>query len=113
MPINNIQVNLIQGYRDKCYVSSVLCAESSTFYAFLRAIINLPIIILSSIMTVLNSSFNPDDIRIPNIVLNASTSFILSLLNNFKLSEKTSNFKGCNLKFTKLLHRIEDFYLIL
>ena len=108
MTLNRLQISNLQAYRDKCYISSVLCSESSSWFNFLKTVINLPIIILSSIMTVLNSSFNPDDIRIPNIVLNASTSLILSLLNNFKLSEKSSNMKTQSLKYTKLLHFIED-----
>jgi len=46
-------------------------------------------------MTVLNSSdFDPKTMQIPNIVLNASTSFILSLINNYKLPEKCQIFKN-------------------
>lgn len=108
MALTRTQIITIQQYRDRCYIMAILAQETASFYSILRASINLPIIIVSSIMTVMNSSFNPEEIRIPNIILNASTSLILSLMNNLKLSEKASSFRNSNNKFTKLLHFIED-----
>jgi hypothetical protein len=46
--------------------------------------------------------------RIPNIVINASFALILSLINNFSISEKQANFRSLHLKYTKLTHFIED-----
>ena len=60
-------------------------------------------------MSVLNSSdFNPSDMKMPNVILNISTSLILSLSNSFKFNNKTTNFTNVGSKFTKLEHQIED-----
>jgi hypothetical protein len=108
MTLTNTQLLTIQQYRDRSYIMAILSQESTSYYSILRTGINLPIIIVSSIMTVMNSAFNPDEIRMPNIILNASTSLVLSLINNLKLSEKVSSFRTSNIKFTQLLHFIED-----
>ena len=106
--ITESQHTLIKQYRDKCYITCILCQESSSYNNLMKTIINIPLILTSSAMTVINSSFNADDIKIANIILNASTSLILSLLGNFKFTEKSSHFRSMNIKFTKLLHQIED-----
>jgi hypothetical protein len=60
-------------------------------------------------MTVLNSSsFDANEMKIPNIVLNACTSLILSLLGNFKFVERINNFNAISKKMTTLCHLIED-----
>ena len=47
-----------------------------------------------------------------NIVLNATTATILSLIGNFKISEQETNFKTIGIKMNKLTHRIEDILTI-
>lgn len=107
--LSNDQIKLLQSYRDKAFVSGILCDESSQFYSFLKSLVNIPLILSSSIMGILNSSdFDSQQMRIPNIVLNASTSLILSLINNFKLPEKCQTFHNRANKFNKLTHVIED-----
>jgi len=106
--LSNIQFIMLQNYRDRSYIMAQLSQESSNFYSILRTIINMPIIITSSIMTIINSSFEAEEVKIPNIILNASTSLILALMNNLKMSEKIGHFRNLNLKYTKLLHIIED-----
>jgi hypothetical protein len=60
-------------------------------------------------MTVLNSSdFDAQTMRIPNIVLNASTTLILSLINNYKLAEKSQTFRSKSIKYMHLCNQIED-----
>jgi len=103
------QIKLLETYRDKTYVSSILCDECCLFYSRIKNFVNIPLILSSSIMTILNSgSFDADAMKIPNIVLNASTALLLSLINNFKLPEKIQNFKNISIKMNKLCHAIED-----
>ncbi len=54
MPISTEHVKLLESYRDKTYRTSILCAQSSEHFSFLRSMVNLPLIISSSVMTVLN-----------------------------------------------------------
>ena len=103
------QIKLLEGYRDKAYICNILCDESFNYYSFIKTLINLPLILSSTIMTVLNSSdFDPITMRIPNIILNASTSLILSLINNYKLPEKCQTFRNKANKYMHLTNSIED-----
>ena len=111
MPISTDHIKLLESYRDKAYITSILCAQSSEHFEFLRSIINIPLILSSSVMTVMNSmnETNSNEIKISNIVLNTWTSLILSLVGNFKLTEQATNFKQIEIKMNKLTHKIEDF----
>jgi hypothetical protein len=70
--------------------------------------VNIPIIISSSAMSIINSSFAPEDMQIPNICINACTALLIGLINNFKIVETASNFRNVSLKFVKLLHLVDD-----
>lgn len=111
MSLSTEQIKLLQSYRDKSYILSVLCIECSDFYSFIRSLINIPLILSSSVMTILNSynKINSDDLQISNIILNASTALILSLSSNLKINEKIINFKNIGLKMNKYCSHLEDF----
>ena len=50
---------------------------------------NIPLIVISSVMAILNSGqFKPEDMKLPNIIINSLTALILALISNFKLAEK-------------------------
>ena len=64
------RINILVQYNDKCYVYSQMCNSTYEFFSFLRSIINIPLIIISSIMAILNSgSFSSEDMKLPNIVI--------------------------------------------
>ena len=105
----NNSIEQLQNYRDKCFIYNILCERSSEYCSHLKSIVNIPLIISSSIMTILNSgSFDAESMKVPNIVINAMTVLLMSLINNFKVVEKCSNFKALTLKYQQLLHYIED-----
>lgn len=107
--MNNNIISILNDYRDKSYVSNILCQSSADYYGYISSIISIPLILLSSVMTILNSSDIPaSDMKISNIVINGTTVLILSLSNNFKVNEKISNFKSIAIKYNKLCHHIED-----
>ena len=108
MAISPEQIKLLESYRDKAYITSILCSQSAEHFSFLRSIVNIPLILSSSTMTVLNSMSESDDNRMKfaNICLNAWTSLILSLVGNFKLPEQATNFS--QIQMNKLCHQIED-----
>ena len=109
MPISQEQIKLLESYRDKAYITSILCSQSVEHFSFLRSIINIPLILSSSTMTVLNSmDEGNNNMKYANIVLNAWTSLILSLVGNFKLPEQATNFSQIQVKMNKLCHQIED-----
>ena len=109
MVLSSIQKDIIFQYRDKTYICSILCQQTSDWYYFLKTIINIPLILMSTSLSIINSlNIDELDMRIPNIVINASFALILSLINNFNISEKQANFRSLHLKYTKLTHYIED-----
>ena len=109
MPISQEQIKLLESYRDKAYITSILCSQSAEHFSFLRSIINIPLILSSSTMTVLNSmDEGNNNMKYANIVLNAWTSLILSLVGNFKLPEQATNFAQIQVKMNSLCHKIED-----
>ena len=109
MAISPESIKLLESYRDKAYITSILCSQSAEHFSFLRSIINIPLILSSSTMTVLNSmDEGNNNMKYANIVLNAWTSLILSLVGNFKLPEQNTNFSQIQVKMNKLCHQIED-----
>ena len=110
MPISSEQIKLLESYRDKAYITSILCSQSAEHFSFLRSIVNIPLILSSSTMTVLNSmnEGTNNNMKYANIILNAWTSLIQSLVGNFKLPEQATNFAQIQVKMNKLTHQIED-----
>ncbi len=51
MAISSEQIKLLESYRDKSYITSILCSQSAEHFSFLRSIINIPLILSSSTMT--------------------------------------------------------------
>jgi hypothetical protein len=58
-------------------------------------------------MTILNSIFDANDVKVPNIILNTFTSIIIGLVNGYRIYEKIQAFHQLQLKFHKLTSNIE------
>ena len=109
MPLEQRQINLLKSYKDKSYVMGVLCEKSFEHFNFIKSICNIPLILISSVMAILNSSsFDGNEMKIPNIVINSLTAMIIGIINNFRINEKESNFKQLSCKFMKISNLIED-----
>lgn len=109
MALEQIQINLLKSYKDKSYVMGVLCEKSYEHFSFIKSLCNIPLIIISSVMAIFNSStFDGNEMKIPNVVINSLTAMIVGIINNFRVNEKESNFKQLSSKFMKISHCIED-----
>ena len=109
MAVSNQQLTLLQAYKDKSFISSILAEESYNYYVFIKNLINIPLIITNSGMVVINSIITDDNLlKILNIILNASTGLILSLISNFKIHENINQFNQIRIKYTKLSHLIDN-----
>lgn len=105
----NLKFKTLEAYRDRAFITSLVCGECCDFYGMIRCVINIPLIIGSSVLTILNSSdINKDDLKISNIIINASTAIMLSMTSNFKLTERIANFKQTQIKMNRLTHSIES-----
>ena len=107
-------IELLQNIKDKAFVTSILCSKSYAFFSWIRTLINIPLILSSGAMTILNSmnDINTIEIKYANIVLNSCTVTILSLIGNFKLAERELSYRQAQIKMDKLYHNIEDKLLI-
>ncbi len=108
----NNHTRQLNEYRDKVYVYNVLTSKAADFYGTLKSFVNIPIIISSSAMSIINSSFEANDIKIPNIVLNCTVALMISMISNFKITEKAANFRNISLKFLKLIHNVDVYIYI-
>ena len=52
-------IRILQDYRDKCYISDILCTMNCDYYKKMRQIINIPLILSSTVMSIMNSSTFP------------------------------------------------------
>ena len=107
--LNKNQIALLQSYRDKSYVMNVLLTRSYERYAFIKQVTNIPLIISSSAMAIINSSsFSGDEVKLPNIIINSLTALTISMIGNFQINQKEMLFQSLSSKFLKLTHQIED-----
>ena len=93
---------------DKCECMTLLCTNASTHWSFVKFCFNIPLVLTSSTMCIINSiSENANDIKIPNIIVNAISVLIMSLNNSIKPAEKFEIFKKLSNQFMILSQEIE------
>ena len=105
-------LDVLDVYNDKAFVYSVLCIQASRYYNILKYTFQMPIIITSSVLSILNGSTGDENIdkhmKIINTVFNITTALILSVNNVFKfegLNELNKIIKSYKLKNTFVYKR--------
>lgn len=107
-------VRTLDDYLDRCFVYSILLNKSYSYYSRLRTLFKIPIILTSSVMSLINSNLgNTDDnvLKIVNITFNILTALILSLGGTLKIEEKAQVFLSTEKKFLKLTSIIEQKFI--
>ena len=93
---------------DKCEAMTLLCTKASTHWSFVKFCFNIPLVLTSSAMCIINSiSTDANAVKIPNIVVNAISVLIMSLNSSIKASEKFETFKKLSQQFMMLSQEIE------
>jgi hypothetical protein len=93
---------------DKCEAMSVLCQKATQHWSLIKFVFQIPLIITSSVMCILNSFDNDKgNMKIPNVIVNGASVLILALQNNLKVPEKVELFKNLSNNFLQLAHQIE------
>ncbi len=93
---------------DKCEAMTLLCTNASTHWSFIKFCFNIPLVLTSSTMCIINSiSEDANSVKIPNIVVNAVSVLIMSLNNSIKPAEKFEIFKKLSQQFMILSQEIE------
>tara|TARA_R110001606_G_scaffold79615_2_gene183832 strand:+ start:6469 stop:7053 length:585 start_codon:yes stop_codon:yes gene_type:complete len=93
---------------DKCEALTLLCTRASSRWSFIKFCFNIPLVFTSSAMCIINSiSTDANEVKIPNIIVNAISVLIMSLANNTRASEKFENFKKLSQQFMLLSQEID------
>ena len=93
---------------DKCESMTLLCTKASSHWSFVKFCFNIPLVLTSSTMCIINSiSEDANAIKIPNIIVNAVSVLIMSLTNSIKASEKFEIFKKLSQQYMMLSQEIE------
>ncbi len=98
----------LNSYLDKSFISAILCDYHYQFYNKINYISMFPLIIGSSVLTVLNSSSIEESImKYINISINGLNTLIIALTTNYKLNDRLTTYKNLYNKYQKLSHKIE------
>ena len=93
---------------DKTECLTLLCTRAYSHWSFVKFLLNLPLVFTSSAMCIINSiSTDSEKVKVPNIVVNACSVLLMSLLNSIKPSEKFEGFKKLSQQFLLLSHDLE------
>jgi len=87
----------------------LLCSKASGHWSMIKFAFNIPLVLTSSAMCIINSiSEDANEVKIPNIVVNAISVLIISLNNSIKASEKCDLFRRLSQQFLLLAGQIEN-----
>ena len=87
----------------------LLCSKASGYWAVVKFAFNIPLVLTSSAMCIINSvSEHPEDVKIANIVVNGISVLIVSLNNSIKATEKCDTFRRLSQQFLLLAGAIEN-----
>ena len=101
--------NKINKLLDKTESLILLCSKASGYWSMIKFCFAIPLVITSSAMCVINSiSDNAEDVKIPNICVNAVSVLIMSLNNSIKASEKCDVFRRIGQQLLLLTGKIEN-----
>jgi len=87
----------------------LLTNKASGYWSMVKFCFNIPLVLTSSAMCIINSiSEDANEVKIPNIVVNAISVLIMSLNNSIKASEKCDLFSRLSQQLLLLTGKIEN-----
>ena len=106
------QQKLLKSYKDRSLIVTILSKRSYEFFSFIKSLVNIPLILSSTTLAILNSaSITTEQMKLPNIIINSITGLTLAMISNIKINEKTTVFKNISQKMNKLNHKIEEAFI--
>jgi hypothetical protein len=106
----NISLDVkIEKLLSKTEAMVLLCSKGAGYWSMVKFCFNIPLVLTSSAMCIINSiSEDANEVKIPNIVVNAVSVLIMSLNNSIKASEKCDLFRRLSQQFLLLGGLIEN-----
>ena len=87
----------------------LLCSKAGGYWSLVKFCFAIPLVLTSSAMCIINSiSEDANEVKIPNIVVNAASVLIMSLNNSIKASEKCDVFRRIGQQLLLLTGKIEN-----
>jgi hypothetical protein len=87
----------------------LLTNKANGYWNLIKFIFNIPLVLTSSAMCIINSiSEDANEVKIPNIVVNAVSVLIMSLSNSIKANEKCDLFRRLSQQLLLLTGKIEN-----
>src|SRR6056300_831325 len=107
----NEEIEELDQYKDYTYIMYILCDKTSSYYSKIKNTINIPIVVCSTGLSMMNSFTSYDiefshKIQYISITLNIFIALSLSILNIFKITEKDFFFSSQSTKFLKMYNKI-------
>ena len=105
----DVKTTALKAYLDKSFISAVLCDSHYQFYNKINYISMFPVIIGSSVLTILNSSTIPEDVmKYINVIINGLNTLVMTLSTQYKINDRLTTYKNLYNKYQKLSHKIES-----
>ena len=93
---------------DKCEAMSVLCQKATNHWSLIKFAFQIPLILTSGIMCILNSfDDGKGNMKIINVIVNGVSVLLISYQSNLKVAEKCELFKNLSNQFLQLAHDVE------
>ena len=87
----------------------LLTSKANGYWSMIKFAFNIPLVLTSSAMCIINSiSQDANEVKVPNIVVNAISVLIMSLNNSIKASEKCDLFRRLSQQLLLLTGKIEN-----
>jgi hypothetical protein len=108
-----LQIEMIETYNDFSYIMYIICDMTASYYSRIKNIVNIPIIICSTGLSILNTTELSDSsfdkiviIRNCGIAFNLLIALSIAILNAYKITEKEFSFKSQSVNFLKIHNKI-------
>ena len=108
-----LQIEMIETYNDFSYIMYIICEMTASYYSRIKNIVNIPIIICSTGLSILNTTELSDSsfekiviIRNCGIAFNLLIALSIAVLNAYKITEKEFSFKSQSVNFLKIHNKI-------
>lgn len=109
----HLQIEMIETYNDFSYIMYIICEMTASYYSRIKNIVNIPIIICSTGLSILNTTELSEStfdkiviVRNCGIAFNLLIALSIAILNAYKITEKEFSFKTQSVNFLKIHNKI-------
>jgi len=92
---------------DQTFIYSTMLHKAERFNNHMKMRFKMPIILTSSSLSIINSNFDGETMKIVNIIFNILTSVLLSMTSAWQFEARENEFRSSKQKFIKLSCEIE------